>query len=60
MTRKNVTRYAPIAGVVSVAVAYALDLTGLLGYEPWEIALSFPLGAGAYLFIAFLSEKVGA
>jgi hypothetical protein len=59
MTKEDVFKYAPIAGIASVAVALALSLTGLLHYAPWEIALSFPLGAGAYLFVEFLSEKVG-
>ncbi len=60
MTRKDYLKYAPIAGVATAAVALALDLTGLLSYAPWEIAASFPLGAGVYLFVEFLSEKVGA
>lgn len=59
MTRKDVTKYAPIAGLVTVLVAIVLDLTGLLDYAPWEIALSFVLGAGAYLLVEFLTEKVG-
>jgi hypothetical protein len=59
MTKKDVFKYAPISGVATVGVSLAVKLTGLLDYPTWLIALSFPLGAGAYLFVEFLSEKVG-
>lgn len=60
MTRRQWFVGALAAAVLCLLVSVALDLTGLLDYEPWELALSFPLGATAYLFIAFLSEKAGS
>lgn len=58
MTRKDVTRYAPIAGAGGVALAFGLHLTGHLPYALWTVALAFPAGAAAYLFIAALFTKV--
>lgn len=60
MTRKDVTRYAPIAGAGGTAVALGFSLTGHLPYPLWTVALAFPAGAAAYLLIEFLFEKVGA
>lgn len=60
MTSKDFTKYAPAAGLLATAVALGFKLTGHLPYAPWVIALAFPAGAAAYLFIEFLSEKAGA
>ena len=60
MTRKDFTRYAPIAGAGGVALAFGLHLTGHLPYALWTVALAFPAGAAVYLLIEFLFEKVGA
>jgi hypothetical protein len=60
VTSADFTKYAPISGAATVAVAIGLDVSGLLDYAVWELALSFPLGAAIYLFIEFLSERVGA
>lgn len=60
MTRKDVTKYAPIAGAAGVALAFGLDAAELVSLRLWHIALAFPAGAFAYLFIEFLTEKVGA
>lgn len=53
-------RTAIVAGVVSVAVAIGIDLTGLLDYQLWEIAASLPCGAAAFLLVRVLQEKVGS
>lgn len=60
MTRRQWVIGTLIAAALSLLVSLGLDLTGLLDYSPFELALSFPLGAAAFLFIGFLSEKAGA
>lgn len=59
MTRKDVTKYAPLSGVLTVVAVLVADFTRLLNFAPWEVAVAFPAGAFGYLFIEFLSEKAG-
>lgn len=58
MTTRHLAKYAAVTGAGSAATALFLDLTSILDYEAWEIALSFPLGAVAFLACWFLGEAL--
>jgi hypothetical protein len=47
-----------VTGAGSAATAVFLDVTSLLDYALWEIALSFPLGAVVYFALWVLTDAL--
>lgn len=55
MNRRTLVYGAIITGACSTATGVVLDLTGLLHYALWEIALSFPLGVLMFLLLELVT-----